>query len=333
MLGFILVTQIPGAVVVAGVLLVRTFGAPDVEASVKQIQTRAFQTSPEFAAALWPGFLVAQLLGILFAWLALRLVVGKEWPRRVALRRPSLAHFLLTLLILPAVMLVGQGADEIAQKLRLPTLVNLEDFMVTFSHWPWWLGILLIGFGPGISEELWCRAFLGRGLVGSHGVVLGVLLTSVLFGIMHLEPRQVFYAPVIGMVLHFVYLTTRSLWMPMFLHLLNNSLTFLLARSQDRWAKGLAETLEQATKNHPGLIYGAALILLGTVGWAMYQSRTRLAAADGNGPPPWRPAYPGVEYPPPASGTVVARPLPNLWSVILTVSGCVAFVGAWYLAI
>ena len=99
--------------------------------------------------------------------------------------------------------------------------------MGMIGYWPWYLGVLIIGIGPGIGEELFCRAFLGRGLIAKHGVIPGVLLTSLLFGLMRIEPRQVIYAPVMGILLHFVYLTTHSLLMPMLIHTLNNSLSAL----------------------------------------------------------------------------------------------------------
>ena len=33
--------------------------------------------------------------------------------------------------------------------------------MGMIGYWPWYLGVLIIGIGPGIGEELFCRAFLG----------------------------------------------------------------------------------------------------------------------------------------------------------------------------
>lgn len=322
---FVLVTQGAGVVVIVVLLVVQVVLGPNREAFLALMKTADFQKSREFAFLMAPGLLVTELVSIVLGWLTLRLVVGKDWPRKVALRRPGLVHLGLTLLIFPAVVLVGDGMGELAKRL-VPSLIDLEDTIGTLGqHWPWWLGVLIIGFGPGIGEELWCRAFLGRGLVGHYGVTAGIVLTSLLFGVMHVEPRQVIYAPVIGAVLHFVYWTTRSLWMPMLLHFLNNSLSFLQT-STNGPSLAFLEPLEQAVKVHPLFVYGGAVVLLLTVCAALYDSRARLAGVEG-GSAPWQPAFPGVEWPPPGSSTVVVHPLPGRWSVLLVVLGVLAFVG------
>jgi len=39
-----------------------------------------------------------------------------------------------------------------------------------------------------------------------------MLITSVLFGIMHVNPAQAIGVMPLGLAMHFVYLTTRSFW-------------------------------------------------------------------------------------------------------------------------
>jgi membrane protease YdiL (CAAX protease family) len=283
------------------------------------------------AKLLAPGLVAGEVVSILFGWLVLRLVAGKDWARKVALRRPGPAHLGLALLLFPALVYVGSGMGELAKRL-VPSLIDLEETIKLLGYLPWWLAVLCIGFGPGIGEELWCRGFLGRGLVGHYGPVAGMVLTSVLFGLMHIEPRQVVYAPVMGLILHFVYWTTRSLWVPMLLHTLNNSLG-ILAASKDFPAIPLVKELDAAADQHPALVYGGAVVLLLAVCYALYQSRARLVAADGTGPPPWRPAYPGVEYAPPDSGTRVAHPPPSWVAVAAALAGFAVFVTTCYLAL
>src|SRR5262249_17275725 len=107
---------------------------------------------------------------------------------------------------------------------------DMEELEKMFSGWPLPLAVLLIGAMPGLSEELWCRAYLGRGLGGQRGYVLGVLQTSLLFGLIHGDPCQGTMALLMGVMLHYVYLMTRSLLAPMLLHFLNNSLAVTLSR-------------------------------------------------------------------------------------------------------
>jgi hypothetical protein len=181
----------------------------------------------------------------------------------------------------------------------------------------------LIGVGPGFAEELWCRGFLGRGLVGRYGYAAGILLTSFLFGIMHFDPPHVMATFCMGICLHLAYLATRSLWVPMLLHFLNNSLSVL---SVTLWK----EDWVGKSVDEPDLImYPAALLLGLAVGWALYRSRARLAPAPLEALPAWRPEFPGVELPPRGSGVEVVRPWPGLLSLICVAGGVLIFLAAF----
>src|SRR5262249_11369913 len=152
--------------------------------------------------------------------------------------------------------------------------------------------------GPGLAEELWFRGFIGRGLVGRFGIAGGILLTALLFGLAHLEPRSVVSATVYGIFLHLAYLASRSLLVPIFLHLLNNTLSIL--GMQIPALEGVDTPPEQI----PWYVYAVAVLLVAAVAWAFWQSRARLVSRI-DGDLPWCPDYPGVELPPRQSGTVV----------------------------
>jgi hypothetical protein len=144
----------------------------------------------------------------------------------------------------------------------------------------------------------------------------GVLLTSFFFGAMHLDPPQAMGAAVLGIGLHLAYLATRSLWVPMLLHFLNNSLA-VVALTQ---SNTVLDAFDKAPANTPWLIvlllYVSAVALVVTVGWALYQSRARVEPVEG-AEHPWCPAYPGVEYPPRGSGSVVVSRRPSAAAMIL----------------
>src|SRR5262249_9404020 len=106
--------------------------------------------------------------------------------------------------------------------------LDMEQMMGLIQQWPMWFAVSSIAVGPAIAEELWCRAFLGRGFVGRYGVFFGVLLTSIFFGAIHVDPHQGTAAIFMGLILHYTYLVTRSLWVPMLLHFTNNALAVVL---------------------------------------------------------------------------------------------------------
>jgi membrane protease YdiL (CAAX protease family) len=311
-LGFLAVTQVIPvfliAIVAAVVLVIRDRGnhmsQTDVATQVQQL-------------ILIPSVVAAQVLGLIFACVAIRLIVGKDWARRLALRRPSGVHVVLVLLGLPGFMILPGIVAYLAREANMPTFNYQKSLEGMFNLWPAWFGVVLFGIGAGVNEELWFRGFLGRGLVGRYGGFVGVLLTSLLFGLMHMDPPHIVATALMGTALSCIYLWTRSLWMPMLVHFLNNSAGILLTvLGNDR---PRLKELGNAPDLNPIPFLIASVILVAAVGWALYRSRVRLVSCTPETATPWQPDYPGVEYPPADSGTVVLRPWPGWLASALVV--------------
>jgi membrane protease YdiL (CAAX protease family) len=329
---FLFITQVPGAITVGLIVVVLALLSPDTLPLETLHKPDDLLKSAPMSAVLGVAFFFTELIVIGFSWLVIRLVVGRDWTRQLALRRPGLGQTLLTLASFPALVLLGNVVYEVLRNfLHLPSVADLgvpgmEQMVGVFSRWPAAFAVLVIGVGPGIGEELWCRGFLGRGLVGNYGVVCGVLATSFFFGFIHMDPCQGTMAMVMGLWLHFVYLTTRSLWLPMLLHFLNNSFSVLAPRFP------LLQMLDAPPNKIPVLVYVSALLVLIAVSYALYQSRARLAATLPKQLLLWQPAFEGVEYPPEGSGVRVVHPLPSPLAAALAIGGFVLFVlacAAW----
>jgi len=342
---------------------------------------------------------------VISGWTALRLVVGRDWRRQVALRLPTLTHTLLAVIAWPA-LAIGASGVYLALEKGIPGLKLLPDYLVTTAfvlgaaggtwvlvraatgrdwtkvlarqgpaiqlavtaiacllviglgteifhlfrphlptfdmipdgvmtetvkdvrNWPPILGVVIVGLGPGLGEELWCRAFFGRGLVGRHGVVMGVVLTSFFFGAIHVDPHQGLMAVTLGLALHFSYLMTRSLCIPMLLHFLVNSLSVIGDKLQDALPGGSGDqmkNIDAAPEAIPKSVLIAAACLIAAVGWAMYASRGRLVRTDGSGKPPWQPPFAGVAHPPANSGTAVVYSWPGLLPTLAVIVALVGF--------
>ncbi len=83
------------------------------------------------------------------------------------------------------------------------------------------LMFLSIAVVPAFVEE-----FLFRGLILSnllpYGRTTAILASAVLFGIMHQNVEQIFYATAAGVVIGWVYVRTQSIWPCILLHFCNN---------------------------------------------------------------------------------------------------------------
>ena len=325
---FLFVTQIPGGVIAVVIALALPAVAPEQFPNGPLSSPAGLLKSDAMSVGLAVGIGITEILVVGFSLLVIRLVVGRDWMRQLALRPPGAAHTLLAVASLPAMMLLGNVAYNVLRKvLHLPSLSDfgfggMEEMVEVASKWPSAFAVLVIGLGPGIGEELWCRGFLGRGLVGTYGAVIGVIATSFFFGLIHMDPCQGTMAMLMGLWLHFVYLTSRSLWLPMLLHFINNSLGVLESKIP------LLARLDDKPSSIPAIVYVTAVLLLAAVAYALYQSRTRLEPEGPQQPLLWRPAYPGVEYPPPDSGARMAHPALSLPALVTSLGGFLLFVAA-----
>jgi CAAX protease family protein len=259
----------------------------------------------EIGQSLAYGMLAAPVGSLGLILLVFPRRIGPDWKRQLGVRVPAGIHIFLVLLIVPGFMIVPGLVQEIYSRVTgFQPPATVQALKGVFQQIPLPLAVLAIGVGPGVCEELWCRGFIGRGLCGRHGIVAGVLLTSLLFAALHLDPSQLLAMAMMGAYLHFVYLATRSIWMPIMLHLLNNSLAVIAALS------GVAEKLNALPQELSPVLFLAAfsLVLFGTI--ALWTSRARLepirdTEEDWWDAPGWKPEYPGVSTPPPSAAAEV----------------------------
>ena len=97
------------------------------------------------------------------------------------------------------------------------------------------LGILFVGVLPGFGEEFSHRGVV-LGNIKKDGVWRAILLSSLLFGLMHLNIMQVGYAFVVGLILSTTTLLTKSIVPAMIIHCTSNSIsTYLGFASDNNW--------------------------------------------------------------------------------------------------
>ena len=113
---------------------------------------------------------------------------------------------------------------EILQEAGLP--FSQRGFVLPQNFLEGWLFILRILILPAIGEELLFRGYFFKSL-RFYGKGFGILASSVLFMLFHMQVAQFFSALVMGLYLGYLAQKTGSLLPGMILHLLNNALVIL----------------------------------------------------------------------------------------------------------
>jgi membrane protease YdiL (CAAX protease family) len=92
--------------------------------------------------------------------------------------------------------------------------------------------VLLTVIAP-LTEEFVCRGWLMPALLDRWRPSRAIALTALIFGLMHLNPWQFFYAFYLGAWLGWVYARTRSVWPCVAGHAVNNGLAWLTSLAGD----------------------------------------------------------------------------------------------------
>ncbi|OIN57944.1 CPBP family intramembrane glutamic endopeptidase [Arsenicibacter rosenii] len=78
-----------------------------------------------------------------------------------------------------------------------------------------------------ILEEVLFRGIIEDGFLKQYSPAKSIIWSAVIFGVIHMIPAQALNACLLGLAFGWLYYRTRSLWLCMFLHFVNNSLSSL----------------------------------------------------------------------------------------------------------
>lgn len=177
------------------------------------------------------------LLGAMLGAEALVVVVAMRlarWPvRRVLAGAGFSTRTLRRLLLLGAgnLLLIGSLLYLIAVVFGPVKQPVLEDLLVAGTALEFAVVALGVAAGAPVLEELLVRGVVLRGLVANRGRVVGVLLSSLFFALLHGPTLQAAPAFLNGVVWALVLLRTGSLGATVFLHALNNATVFMLVQA------------------------------------------------------------------------------------------------------
>ena len=106
--------------------------------------------------------------------------------------------------------------------------VGLGDGLAhDYSMGAFWFEVVMTAILPAICEE-----YMHRGLllyeVRGIGIKKAIIISSLLFGLLHFSIDKVFYTMILGMLIAFVAVTTRSIVPAIIIHFVNNFLNVYL---------------------------------------------------------------------------------------------------------
>ncbi|TCT12269.1 hypothetical protein EDC18_11241 [Natranaerovirga pectinivora] len=121
---------------------------------------------------------------------------------------------------------------------------HIEGTLVNLTEIPFFIAILLIAVLPSITEEILCRGILYNSY-RKFGILKATLLSSLIFGMIHMNINQFLYAIVLGFIFVLLVEVTDSIFSSILAHFVINTIPVLLLRALSNIElTELAETTE-----------------------------------------------------------------------------------------
>ena len=180
------------------------------------------------------GTMAAQFLGLLAPVVIHHYFGDYQAQHSLFLRKPSGLSIGISIALIPLAILLSYSLGT-AQAPFVPETSQQEAEMITelfqglmdLGGVP--LLLLIVAVTPGICEEFLCRGSLLSGLKNGLGVKGAIIVSAIIFGLMHMSPSRFFPQAILGIVLAILVLRSGSLWTAIIVHMGHNGLLVIIS--------------------------------------------------------------------------------------------------------
>lgn len=136
--------------------------------------------------------------------------------------------------------------------------------LLNTSNWGGFImNILIIAIMAGIGEELLFRGILQKILINwTRNTHLGILCAAIIFSAIHFQFFGFFPRMILGMVLGYLYVWSKSIWVPIIAHALNNALTVTFTPNTFNKGNEFIETVSGTQNNVWYALAGTIIFVL-----------------------------------------------------------------------
>ena len=191
---------------------------------------------------LWKRLPLWGVLGV--SQVGIFLAVAVLWVKRsgadmrevFSLRLPTRRGALAVVLLVPGVLGLQGVLSRVLGAVSPPGTEEftrlMELLMKESARWPLALALAAVALAPAVCEEAAFRGVMLSGLSRTGSRTVAVVGSALTFGLLHIHPVHVLIAAVVGLVLGYATLGTRSLLAGVVLHFVNNATSVLLSRME-----------------------------------------------------------------------------------------------------
>lgn len=148
--------------------------------------------------------------------------------------------------------------------------------MTLLTKGPLWVTLLSTAVFAPFFEEWLLRGMVLRGLLQKIKPVWAILISAVLFGLIHGNIWQAIPATILGALLGWVYYKTGSLKLTMLMHCANNSMSVMLTRliPESENYESMLGMMKETALGHYAALYLAAIVACAIGIWTINKIKT-----------------------------------------------------------
>lgn len=258
-------------------LAAMTFMQPDLSGSPEQVHQQMLKL-----------LCIQQLVTIACPAVFMGIMLTTSPRATFRLRAPSVRSLVTAIVLAISVHPLSIELNQYLMKHgvfpELPEAIGRVQALMTSDTQPLWVLIAAFAVTPAICEELAFRGFILSGLARGGRLGIAIVISSMMFGIMHLIPQQVFNASLVGLLIGLLAVHSHSLFPAILLHFSNNTLALLYSRGRLTASDGFLFSHDETgllRYNYPVLIVCSAVV--GFFCWQMIRDLIRQQEAKRRG--------------------------------------------------
>lgn len=125
------------------------------------------------------------------------------------------------------------------------------------------LDVVLVAVLPALCEEFLHRGILLQGTKHS-GFYRAIFISSIMFGLIHFDISKVFYATVLGVIMGFVSVVAKNIWVPTIIHFVNNFIAVYFDYAQENgwFGSGFYSSINEFARSNRLVVFLTIFIIL-----------------------------------------------------------------------
>jgi membrane protease YdiL (CAAX protease family) len=191
---------------------------------------------------------------------------GKIQPEEAPMPKTvRLSPYLFPLLLF-FMPLLGFVVEPLSMWIPMPDTIKVLFEEAFQQNWPTFLTAVI---AAPFAEEWLCRGVILKGLLRHYSPSKAIIWSSLLFGVLHMNPWQAIPAFCLALAMGWIYWRTQSLWPCIFMHAVNNSIAFVMLLLFPDLPSD-ATTMD-LLGNYYALIYPCALLGCALIGYWIWK--------------------------------------------------------------